>query len=75
MYFKKKFIVIYIFNVCVINRNNDFYDYCKNFSKYDGKLKNICLDNSFEFFLKKVSECKYKFSINWIVKVWFYIIV
>lgn len=53
LYFFNKFIAIHISNVCAINRNNDLYDHCKNPSKHDGKLKNICPDNSFESSLKK----------------------
>lgn len=62
--FFNKFIAIHISNVCAINRNNDLYDHRKNPSKHDGKLKNICPDNSFESSLKKASERKHKFSIN-----------
>lgn len=53
LYFLKNFIAIHISNVCAINRNNDLYDHSKNPSKHDGKLKNICPDNSFESSLKK----------------------
>lgn len=70
VFLKKNFIAIHIFNVCAINRNNDLYDHRKNPSKHDGKLKNICPDNSFESSLKKASERKHRFSINWTVRAW-----
>lgn len=70
VFFFKNFIAIHIFNVCAINRNNDLYDHRKNPSKHDGKLKNICPDNSFESSLTKASERKHRFSINWTVRAW-----